>query len=1713
MTKVTVSKTSPPGAVLLAIEYAKGSNGLVVQEGNANTLVTSSGETFTSNASILRYLARSTPDLGFYGNTIMDRTEVDHWLDFCTWRLTCSSEVKDALQYLDKVLAPLTYLVTNALTLADFSVWDALRGSQEFQKLLAAGEAPRNITRYYKFLSEQEKFKAVAKRLPEVKIVPSKEGKKERKEEGKFIDLPGAEMGKVVVRFPPEASGYLHVGHAKAALLNQYYQQAFNGKLVMRFDDTNPAKEEEEYEKVILEDINMLGLKPDVFTFTSDHFERILGLCQKMIELEKAYVDDTDAETMKKEREERVESAARSNSVKENLRRWAAMKQGTEYGQKCCVRAKIDMKSDNGCLRDPTIYRCKGMAHPRTGTKYKVYPTYDFACPIVDSVEGITHALRTTEYHDRDDQYYWFIDALGLRKPHVWAYSRLNLQNTVMSKRKLTWFVNEGLVDGWDDPRFPTVRGVLRRGMTVEGLKEFVISQGSSRSVVMMEWDKIWAVNKKVIDPIAPRFTALLKDKVVPVKVAGVKEEAKDVAKHPKNVDVGTKKIWYSGKVFIDGADAETLSPGEMVTFINWGNLVVKSINRNNTGEIESIDAELNLQNTDYKKTQKLTWLAETTKAPLVPALCIYFDNIISKPVLSKDDDFKNFVNKDTKTEYVMLGDPELAALKKGDIIQLQRRGYFICDSAYEPPSRHSSRANPCILFYIPDGHTKEMPSSGSKHKDVGSAKERAQSAKGKAAEKSPQDEQPPATVASSGNAAAIDQQITDQGNKIRQLKGEKAAKDVIQQQVKVLLSLKEQYQTVTGQAWKPSDAKPSTQAKPAKSAADTSSAPSGSDSKQVDELSGKIEAQGNRVRQMKGSGASKDEVTAQVKVLLDLKAQYQKAAGKAWQPGAKADTKAAKSGVETSSAPSGSDSKQIDQLSGKIEAQGNKVRQLKGSGASKDEVTAQVKVLLDLKAQYQKAAGKAWQPGAKADTKAAKSGVETSSAPGGSDSKQVDELLGKIEAQGNKVRQLKGSGASKDEVTAHVKVLLDLKAQYQKAAGKAWQPGAKAEVKAVPTATASAPSVSGSNQKEELLAKIEAQGTKVRQLKDSGASKEEVDSEVKQLLALKASYKELTGEDLAAGGKGKKGKKQESGSGGKPKTEKAKPQQGQKKAPEQRPEAVGATGERKKVTRLGLESRKEENLSDWYSQVIKKAKMTNYVVVVQVIMKAKMTNYVVVVQVIMKAKMTNYVVVVQVITKAEMIEYYDISGCYVLRQWSFGIWERISRWFDDKIKEMGFQNCYFPMFVSAAALEKEKEHIQDFAPEVAWVTRSGQSELAEPIAVRPTSETVMYPSYAKWVQSHRDLPIKLNQWCNVVRWEFKHPQPFLRTREFLWQEGHSAHANADDAVKEVYEILDHYRDVYEYLLAVPVVQGRKTEKEKFAGGDFTTTVEAFVSASGRGIQAATSHHLGQNFSKMFDISFEDPETKEKQFAFQNSWGLTTRSIGIVVMVHGDNKGLVLPPRIACIQVVVVPVGVTTSLSEADEKALMAACDSLCGQLKAAGMRVKGDLRDNYSPGWKFNHWELKGVPLRVELGPREVKQGQLVLVRRDTGDKTTVKMAGACQSITDMLDTIQTSMFDKAKKDLDESIVMETSFEGFCHSLDAKKLLLSPFCGNSPCEDEIKKQSARDAVVEEGAPAMGAKALCIPFQQPQPIKASDRCICPGCTEKPQFYTLFGRSY
>lgn len=504
--------------------------------------------------------------------------------------------------------------------------------------------------------------------------------------------------------------------------------------------------------------------------------------------------------------------------------------------------------------------------------------------------------------------------------------------------------------------------------------------------------------------------------------------------------------------------------------------------------------------------------------------------------------------------------------------------------------------------------------------------------------------------------------------------------------------------------------------------------------------------------------------------------------------------------------------------------------------------------------------------------------------------------------------------------------------------------------------------------------------------------------------------------------------------------------------------------------TRLGLEAKKEENFFEWYSQII---------------------------------------------TKSGMIEYYDVSGCYILRPWSFAIWKAIKEYIDKEITQMGVQECYFPIFVTRTVLEKEKAHITDFAPEVAWVTKCGESNLSEPIAIRPTSETVMYPAYAKWLKSDTELPLKLNQWNNVVRWEFKDPKPFLRTREFLWQEGHTAFATKAEADEEVLMILNMYARVYEDLLAVPVIKGRKTEKEKFAGGDYTTTVEAFISTSGRAIQGATSHHLGQNFSKMFNIQVEGAvESDEKTFVYQNSWGLTTRTIGVMIMIHGDDKGLVLPPNVACIQAIIVPCGITVNTTPQQRELLFSECNKLLDELsKDKSLRVKADYRNNRTPGWKFNHWELKGVPVRIELGPKDLEKNQVTFVRRDNFQRVFANRSEVLVALHTLLTDIQTNMLSKARKNLNEHIKRADNWNEFCSYLNEKNILLSPFCGESFCEDNIKADSAREDMVGElGTLSMGAKSLCIPFEQPL-LADKQTCIHPNCQNKPKFYTLFGRSY
>ncbi len=485
-----------------------------------------------------------------------------------------------------------------------------------------------------------------------------------------------------------------------------------------------------------------------------------------------------------------------------------------------------------------------------------------------------------------------------------------------------------------------------------------------------------------------------------------------------------------------------------------------------------------------------------------------------------------------------------------------------------------------------------------------------------------------------------------------------------------------------------------------------------------------------------------------------------------------------------------------------------------------------------------------------------------------------------------------------------------------------------------------------------------------------------------------------------------------------------------------------------------------------------------------------------------------------QVITFSEMIDYSDISGCYILRPWGYEVWEQIQRWFDDRIKELGVSNSYFPLFVSQKALESEKTHVEGFAPEVAWVTKSGDSDLAEPIAVRPTSETIMYPAFSRWIRSHRDLPLKLNQWSNIVRWEFRDPTPFLRSREFLWQEGHTVHTTFEEAEEMVYVILELYKQVYEELLAVPVIKGIKTESEKFAGGLSTTTVEAYISGSGRAIQGATSHNLGQNFGKMFNISYESKQGQHET-PWQTSWGITTRAVGVCVMCHGDDMGLVLPPRVAPRQVVVIPIfSKKFGLPE-----LSPFMSEVVAELRGLGIRVEVDLRDNYTAGWKYNHWEQKGVPIRIEIGPHDVKARSIVAVRRDDGSKHTVLFGcgGGIlgKEIQLMLDEIQTALFARAFQEANSHYSKVTCWDEFVPALEKHDIVLAPFCNEAEWEEKVKERSREEALYGDQednrvATSVAAKSLCIPLEQPD-LPPGTKCFISG---KPAVkWVLWGRSY
>ncbi|MGC1931636.1 MAG: proline--tRNA ligase [Candidatus Nitrosopolaris sp.] len=482
-------------------------------------------------------------------------------------------------------------------------------------------------------------------------------------------------------------------------------------------------------------------------------------------------------------------------------------------------------------------------------------------------------------------------------------------------------------------------------------------------------------------------------------------------------------------------------------------------------------------------------------------------------------------------------------------------------------------------------------------------------------------------------------------------------------------------------------------------------------------------------------------------------------------------------------------------------------------------------------------------------------------------------------------------------------------------------------------------------------------------------------------------------------------------------------------------------------VTHIGITVKKNENFSDWYTQVI---------------------------------------------WKAGLADYAPVKGFIVLKPYGYAIWELIKDILDRKFKETGHQNGFLPLLIPEALLAKEKNHFTGFTPEVFWVTRAGENELSEKLALRPTSETIAYSSFSRWIASYRDLPIKINFWNTALRAEIKATKPFIRNSEFLWQEGHTVHTDEEEAKNEVMLILEIYQRLIEDHLAIPTIAGLKSEKEKFVGAEYTTTLEGMMT-DGKALQMATSHHLGQNFSKPFEIRYLGQDNQQ-HYAWQTSWGISWRLIGALVMTHGDDKGLLLPPHIAPIQVVIVPI-----FRDRESKSVKSKAQEVANVLRKSGVRVLVDERDEYTSGWKFNEWEVKGVPLRINLGPRDIKNAQLELVRRDTMQKSTVKDSELVDSVFSILNEIQTNLLLRAKEIHRQYLSKTNSYDSFKSILDSKGgFIYTRWCGEQNCETKVKEETGADLRV-------------IPFEGQEQVDLLMNCVY--CRKPANKIAIFARAY
>ncbi|BFZ56983.1 glutamate--tRNA ligase [Savitreella phatthalungensis] len=665
------------------------------KEAGSTASLTGTEKQQTQVQAIIEELVKVYPDVLAGRNQAL----TNEWLAFAADRLSGDfKKVQPALVELDDHLTLRTFFTDHKLTAADLAIYGALQGNAA-----ALGSIKKstfvNLGRWHRHVSslsfissaleEIVKQNAAAKSAAKAAKTASGNEKKQASTANFEIGLQDAKEGQVVTRFPPEPSGYLHIGHAKAAMLNQFFAEKYKGKLLIRFDDTNPSKEKQEYQDSIIEDLAMLGISAENLSYTSDHFQTLYDYAVQLIKQGDAYVDDTTQEVMRQQRMDGEPSKRRERSVEESLQLFTGeMKNATEIGQQNCLRAKMSFDNANKAMRDPVIYRVNLQPHHRTGDAWHIYPTYDFCCPIVDSIEGVTHALRTMEYRDRNPQYEWFLHKLNLRFVHIWDFSRMNFVRTLLSKRKLQWFVDQKLVGGWDDARFPTVRGVRRRGMQVPALKEFILSQGPSRNINNLDWFGIWSMNKKVIDPIAPRHVAIVDP--IKIKLSGVdKSYSEKRPKHKKNPEVGEKDTYFSAEIVLDRDDVNSFDADEEVTLMDWGNAFVRK------AADGTVSMDLHLEG-DFKKTsKKVTWLS-TTPGPQEVEL-VDFDYLITKEKLEEGDDVKDFLTPQTEFRTPAIADINVRELRKGDVIQFERKGYYVVDEPF-------TEGKLIVLFNIPDG-------------------------------------------------------------------------------------------------------------------------------------------------------------------------------------------------------------------------------------------------------------------------------------------------------------------------------------------------------------------------------------------------------------------------------------------------------------------------------------------------------------------------------------------------------------------------------------------------------------------------------------------------------------------------------------------------------------------------------------------------------------------------------------------------------------------------------------------------------------------------------------------------------------------------------------------------------------------------------------------------------------------------------------------------